>query len=1740
LRRLKSKIVGFVLVLCVLVSVYTLVVQAVQQFGDVSLIRQLSLFGSNCTDGNRTQFYAGETLSIRADVSAGDVYSVTIYGKNGSVYSQNGRIHCSLTVVYVPLNPPSFRANESYVVAFSASISVYPIPGASATDTRIAVFRVLASGTKLGLSCDYDSTLHELSLSATLVTGQGVPVANKTIKFDLQLNTSSYIQDRGWLTLSSAKTSADGLAKYVMGCNLFSGVHYVRAWFEGDSDFGGSTNTTRFAVMPSEAVIQSVSVATLTGGTEYAIKVTDQSGYPLPGKTIQTQDPQSSRTLYAVTNKDGRASLMLNDTDSSSSGKMKFTVLGDLFTSQSTFTLGSAGYSTSPTPEPVPQAAPKPTASQNISGLRVSISPARPYAILPAQVNATYNGWIQPGSLAYFSFLLDGVRELSRVPVIGQGNATYSVPLQWCPDVVGQHNITVEIYGSYGARSYGAVSYGATSAGKSVAFSVDPSPDNLQLYTPQVVYGSTALFSLVFTRARQYNQTGSTLFSSFNTAPSVTISGQVYKIDWGVNSTSVSLSVNRQPVAAKPLVTDENGVACINFTVNLTANPETLNFYANKTDNTLYNNAVLNRTVTYSRVSVSAGTGASQWDTHQYLKLNCSVAGGNVTCSQVYVGAESPVEATADLFGMPVYDTPLNLTFAEFVPACETWNKTGVRTGSTLPIPAGANFLRVACIYTNPCLDADIAPYTLGEDQNWYANCDGVVNLLDLGLVSSNWGESVPPANPFADINHDGVVNLMDLGIVTAHWGQTGSYLPSFGAVAVFSAGGNFSLDSAGCVVIPKQAQGGTGTVGFALKNGPSVGAFVEFFNVTSPSDLNKQSLTDTSGAARFSWTPAQVGDYLVETKLPQHFNATVSQNEPTSVCEPVCTVSYVQVVKRPVTLNLAQINPVDAGQNPYSLDIPACNDTFVWGGMSAGKSYGYLTWGNAPTLVLCSETSEYISQYCNNNGIPTNAEGPSWIFLNFNLYHFFKDASVSRVTLTMYPNFYGDPFGSANRTYGVYAVQHPWSESSLCWNNADTGNSYYNYGTPLAEQTVDLNGPSISNVTWDLTSAFQNLKSYFNGSAAFVYGFMIRDMNPDITDHAQMEFASRDTRPPGNATLHVEFTLPSTVAVEAYDPVLGKPAAGVWVDWWKNGTLQSSVQTDETGYAELNMSYPQPGHSVLGVYNVTAVSEEDDNYSSASGSWVYDYRWCSNITSSQGNAMNATVGRRTTLSFHLYSSELMYYMDLSGMPFDFYVNGVKNASGTTDSSGLVSFGWTPSTNRTYVITARFRGTGIFSPCNFSVCVTAQVVPIAIDFSTSTTQLTLGCSFNLVAKVINLKTNQPLSNYKVDFRRVSSAGGNTSVGQAYTNSNGVATLQNVNYPNDGNAYAYYAKPACKGNQTLASSPLQLTVGCNITLLLSVSRQSSSNTHTFMARLVDNDRNAVPNRVLTLELNDTRHEYNATTNNTGNATWTLQLSPQANDSATVYNVEVSFAGDTPFKSATAYLTSPNGTRCAISTTIQYASYKPSANSTSVLIMPQTTTGETSLKSPDQLQEDAGAYGVSTWSEFSWWYPWYRFHITLVWNGQEQFDIGLTLLPFGDSFYCTDNFMQVVTLLLPKVSLSIVTGLVVAEIAGRIASQSGLGLVIGLLISWGARAYALMTNWNSIAGLASAYIGSLIATAIGIMRTGLWGLFESFLDLLSEVNCLSEIGFGKLYSVISFVSSIAYLGIILQRIHVLGGV
>lgn len=50
-------------------------------------------------------------------------------------------------------------------------------------------------------------------------------------------------------------------------------------------------------------------------------------------------------------------------------------------------------------------------------------------------------------------------------------------------------------------------------------------------------------------------------------------------------------------------------------------------------------------------------------------------------------------------------------------------------------------------------------------------NFDGLVNIFDINLLSSNWSSS----DPAVDVNNDGTVNIVDVNWLSSHWSSAGT-----------------------------------------------------------------------------------------------------------------------------------------------------------------------------------------------------------------------------------------------------------------------------------------------------------------------------------------------------------------------------------------------------------------------------------------------------------------------------------------------------------------------------------------------------------------------------------------------------------------------------------------------------------------------------------------------------------------------------------------------------------------------------------------------------------------------------------------------------------------------------------------------------------------------------------------------------------------------------------------------------
>jgi hypothetical protein len=272
-----------------------------------------------------------------------------------------------------------------------------------------------------------------------------------------------------------------------------------------------------------------------------------------------------------------------------------------------------------------------------------------------------------------------------------------------------------------------------------------------------------------------------------------------------------------------------------------------------------------------------------------------------------------------------------------------------------------------------------------------------------------------------------------------------------------------------------------------------------------------------------------------------------------------------------------------------------------------------------------------------------------------------------------------------------------------------------------------------------------------------------------------------------------------------------------------------------------------------------------------------------------------------------------------------------------TDSNGLVWLDYAFSRGTHYVyalfdgyegILWQFNSSGEscayyygdwYQPCNATVAAVASVIPLGVDFSVSKENFAPGAQLTLSATAIDLNNSQPYTAHScnVNFTETNATGAVTRFNVNGTN-NGTAQWT-INYPTNGGARAYKALivSATETPQNIISNPLQLTVGYNTTLLLTVTSDLGSTRHVFTCTLLCNGLPVTSTRTITLKLNSTVYT-NTTTN--GVAKFMLYFSPQADNNQTAYNVVASFSGDSA-STATATMTTLNGTTITVCTTTQ---------------------------------------------------------------------------------------------------------------------------------------------------------------------------------------------------------------------------
>lgn len=187
------------------------------------------------------------------------------------------------------------------------------------------------------------------------------------------------------------------------------------------------------------------------------------------------------------------------------------------------------------------------------------------------------------------------------------------------------------------------------------------------------------------------------------------------------------------------------------------------------------------------------------------------------------------------------------------------------------------------------------------------------------------------------------------------------------------------------------------------------------------------------------------------------------------------------------------------------------------------------------------------------------------------------------------------------------------------------------------------------------------------------------------------------------------------------------------------------------------------------------------------------------------------------------------------------------------------------------------------------------------------------------------------------------------------------------------------------------------------------------------------------------------------------------------------------------------------KLAVCTTIQYTSYKPSANSTAVTIMPQTTIGDTVLKSPEEMRDymnEHTAVKTEMWNEFTWCPPFFKVHMKTSSSSLDMVsDSWLGILGGGvDTFRGLENLLVVIYDVPEEIMQSIysivissITTAVVTFVAGMIATkltQWSFWHIITLLI-YSAIWIAIFAYTNSL----DMYTARAALFAMGFALTGI---------------------------------------------------
>jgi hypothetical protein len=243
-----------------------------------------------------------------------------------------------------------------------------------------------------------------------------------------------------------------------------------------------------------------------------------------------------------------------------------------------------------------------------------------------------------------------------------------------------------------------------------------------------------------------------------------------------------------------------------------------------------------------------------------------------------------------------------------------------------------------------------------------------------------------------------------------------------------------------------------------------------------------------------------------------------------------------------------------------------------------------------------------------------------------------------------------------------------------------------------------------------------------------------------------------------------------------------------------------------------------------------------------------------------------------------------------------------------------------------------------------------------------------------------------------------------------------------------------------------------------------------------------------------------------------------------------------------ETATLNATDLMGGSYTVCQTVQF-NRMPAGNMTSITVEPQATQVTVPTKTAEQMQAEAEDEGwlkpPRPW--FSWWYPWFRLYYTLVYNGNDILEAGLS--PIGGDevniYSPFDSWLAdaINEIIITPIAKAYLIGWIATEIAVYAGMYAGpAGFALALVSSIGLKEVLFMSASDS--GLKGAFVGALFSWAYGFIST-LKQIVNLGITVLSDFLKISELNLWKLaFKFVYIPINIIYLIRIIFRLVAVG--